>query len=50
MNCLKALRDLRELAARGERNDDLIGRAPAELFGDLKGQGLGAFGVVRSEG
>ena len=46
---LEALGDLGELTARGERHDDLIGRAPAELFADLEGQRLGAFGVVRAQ-
>ena len=42
----EALGDLRELAARGDRHDDLVGQAPAELLGDLEGEGLGALGVV----
>ena len=39
--------DLGEHRAAGDRHDDAIGQPPAELLGDLEGQRLRAFRVVR---
>src|SRR6185312_12361404 len=46
---VEALRDLRVERARGDGRHDRVGRVPAELLGDLEGDGLRAFGVVRAQ-
>ena len=45
----EALVDLGQLASRGDRDDDVVGQLPAELLGDLEGEGLGALGVVGAD-
>ena len=40
---------LGQLRARGDRDDDLVGQAPAELLGDLVAERLGALGVERAD-
>jgi hypothetical protein len=40
---------LGQLGARGDRDDDLVRAAAAELLGDLVAEGLGALGVVRAD-
>jgi hypothetical protein len=45
----EALADLGEQRARGDRDDDAVGRRPPELLADLVGQRLGALGVVRAQ-
>ena len=40
---------LGQLGARGDRDDDLVGQAPAQLLGDLVAQRLGALGVERAD-
>jgi hypothetical protein len=42
---LERLVHLGQLGAGGDRNDDLVGQPPPELFGDLIAQRLGALGV-----
>ena len=44
---LKCLLHLADEAAAGHRHDDVLGRAPAKLLGDLESERLGAFRVKR---
>src|SRR5439155_25102913 len=46
---LEALPDLREERAGRDRRDDGVRQLPAELLGDLEGEGLGALGVVGAQ-
>jgi hypothetical protein len=41
--------DLGEQRPAGDRNDNVVGRFPAELLDDLEGQRLGALGVVGAD-
>ena len=45
----EALGHLGELAARADRHDHVVGRLPAELLGDLEGEGLRPLGVVGAD-
>src|SRR5207237_4164743 len=40
----------REERARADWDDDMLGQAPSELLSGLEEEGLGPFGVVRTEG
>ena len=46
---LEALEDARQQRAAGDRRDDVLREAPAELLGDLEAVGLRALGVVRAQ-
>src|SRR5579863_15572 len=46
---VERLADLGDERAAGHGDDNIVGQAPAELLGDLKADGLRAFGVVRAE-
>ena len=46
---LETLVDLGQLRAGRDRDDDLLGQAPAELLGDLVAQRLRTLGVVRAD-
>lgn len=46
---VEALVDFGEHGARRNRDNDMVGRLPAELLGDFVGEGLGTFRVERTQ-
>jgi hypothetical protein len=49
MQLLESLPHLRQESAACHGQNDVVGRAPAQLLGDLEGTGLRSFRVVRPE-
>ncbi len=49
LELLDALPDLRDERPAGARHDDVLGRAPAQLFDDLESVALGPLRVIRSK-
>ena len=49
LELLERLVDLADQAAAGHRRDDVVGRPPAQVLGDLEAHRLGALGVERPQ-
>ena len=49
LELLERLVDLADQAAAGHRRDDVVGRPPAQVLGDLEADRLGSLGVERPE-